>query len=160
MQTNDSAWMQPVLDVVKSTDPDLFAAIDSADWTVTVVDEPEDMEYLLPLLDFGNFMSLLFGLATADGVTVQDTPGVPPVLRGKTWLNRLQINDRADSLGVPAAHFAAETLVHEWTHHAGAHTEPPAYAAGIKFSREAGDAAIAEEMARTLAEVQEGADHG
>jgi hypothetical protein len=154
VETNDSTWMEPVLSVVRHTDPELFKAIRAAQWTVTVVDGPDDLAYLLPLVGFPDVMSLMKQLAVADGVTGQVVPELPAVMRGNTWLNRPYISDRANGLDVPLAHYAADVLIHEYAHHAGAATEPPAYAAGHAFALKMGDPAIARESDETLAFVQ------
>jgi hypothetical protein len=157
VKTNDSTWMQPVLDVVKSTDLDLFTKIHAAHWTVTVVDKPEDLMYLteVPGVDFAALLALESALSQADGVTGQKDPALPAVMRGNTWLNRLFITAKARNLGVPVEHFAADVLVHEFAHHAGASTEPPAYAASRAFAMEMGDAVIAKDSDDTLKLVQQ-----
>lgn len=155
METNDSTWMQPVLSVVRHANPELFKAISAADWTVTVIDEPDDLLYLLPLVDFQDFTGLLNSLSRSDGVTGQNVPELPAVMRGNTWLNRPYISNRANGLDVPMAHFAAMVLVHEYAHHTGADTEPPAYAAGHAFAVEMGDPAITRDSDETLKSVQE-----
>jgi hypothetical protein len=159
MHTNDSTWMQPVLDVIKAADPDLFGKIDAADWTVTVVDEPDDLDYLLPKLDFGSYMSILSSLARANGVTVLNTPQAPAALRGRTWLNRSFISEEARSIKVPPFKFAAYTVVHEFTHWAGADTEAPAYAAGREFALKMSEPSIAKRSDQTLETVQKAAAH-
>jgi hypothetical protein len=155
VETNDSTWMEPVLSVVGHTDEGLFKAINAAQWTVTVVDKPEDLMYLLPLVGFPDVMSLLSSLSRSDGVTAQNMPEVQAVLRGNTWLNRMYINASAETIGVSPVHYAADVLVHEFAHHNGAYTEPPAYAAGHAFAMEMGDPAIARDSDETLKFVQE-----
>jgi hypothetical protein len=156
MKTNDSAWMQPVLDVVKETDPELFAKIDAAGWTVTVIDMPDDLDYLLdnPQVNFISFMGLAYSLADANGVTVMNVPEMEEPLRGNTWLNRPYIEFQAQSLHVDPVRFAAFTLVHEYAHHAGADNEEPAYAAGRAFAVKMGEPAIVRSSDDTLAVVQ------
>lgn len=143
MQTNDTEYIQRAMSVIAHADPELFKAIDTADWTVTVVDGPEDVLPLVKTAGPEIVAKLMESLAVANGVTLVLAPGEQPAseeapLIWNTWLNRPYINSEAESYGSSPAYYAAEVTVHEFAHHNGEMREMNAYDAGIAFARKMG----------------------
>lgn len=158
MRTNDSRYMQPIMAEIAHADPATFKRMEAADWLVTVVDGPEDLE-LLARENPGAAYSLASALGRANGVTVVAIHGEPvpteiaQVYRN-TWLNRPYINDEAEQHGVSPVKYAADILVHEFAHREDYADEPAAYDAGIAFARKMGEPVIAMAQTKTKAEVQ------
>jgi|ERR1700691_237633 len=154
IRTNDTRWLQPALSVIAGTDPDLFRQVQATDWTVTVVDAPGDLDKLRERVPFGTYAMIMSGLAHANAITVVNTPEVPPVLRGKTWINRANVNHDAEGNHVDTVRYLAYILAHEFAHKQGEYTEPPAYAAGRAFAVKMGDPAIVQMSDEVLARVE------
>jgi hypothetical protein len=142
MRTNDTAYLQPAFDIIRTTDPNLYRRMKNSDWTIHVVDEPSD---LLPLLREGLGMPDVYGLAEslddANGVTI--LPQAPVSVAGDTWLNRPYLNAQADEMHLDRVRVLAYTIAHEFNHHEGGR-EPTAYTAGTEFAQKMGDRGVAQ----------------
>jgi hypothetical protein len=150
MKSNDPAFTDPALDVIRKTDPELAKRIDAAPELITVVTDPEKTAAnALPAIGLMAALDLEYSLHVAYGVT-QIPRGEHVPMDGDIWLTKQQIVDEARELDVPVEQFTAFILAHEFRHHDGGE-EPSAYAQGTAFARKMGQPVIlafAENLAR------------
>jgi hypothetical protein len=151
MRSNDPAFTDPALDVIRKTDPELAKRIDAAPEQITVVTDPYELTMqMLPFTNLHEALTAASEFGTAYGMTMQPATGMSTPLDYSIWLNRSSIEDKAAGIGVPVAKFTADIIAHEFTHHDG-YGEREAYAAGTKFAREMREpemAALSEAIAR------------
>lgn len=155
---NDYPWMQPALDIIKRTDPSTYARMQASHWPVCVADGPDDIEWVART-EWAEYVTLLQELPSSYGATAMDDPNFPPppaATKHATFLNRPNIEMKAEDMRVPVADFLADVLVHEFTHNQG-QKEPAAFEAGTRFARKlpASDAPIAQLSQDTLQYLQE-----
>lgn len=128
--------LQSAVDVIRQTDPDTYAKMAASPWTVHAIATGHEPSLFELARERGplNALSLLYQLDTAFGVTLSTPDEIPMWL---TFINAPSIVAKAESMGVPAVDFAADVLVHEFTHNGdGSATvgEPEAFTAGTAFA--------------------------
>jgi len=122
MQTSDVMWIQPAMNVIAGTDRETYNAMDRDNgWHVCVTDGSNDIEWVYDAMGGGQdgimeYMALLYDVPASMGVT-KYAPGDP--LDGYTFLNRPDILNSAEQIGVAAEDLLAMVLVHEFRHRTG-----------------------------------------
>jgi len=126
--------IDPALEVIKKTDPDLYAAMVASDWHVHMVTElvQDDMR-----LDDGEGGELDVLRDNPDAEAMTDM-----VLSGKpTDIYLPRLRDHVSDYQAPLEHIVATDLVHEFKHHHG-YYERDAYLASGVFAAKLGDAKL------------------
>jgi hypothetical protein len=135
MKSNDPAFTDPALAVIRRVDPALAKRIDTAPELITVVTDPDiSAREAVPNIGLTAALGLDYSLYIAYGVT-QIPRGEHVPMDGDIWVNKPMIENQARELHVPVDQFTAFILAHEFRHHDGGE-EPAAYAQGTAFARE------------------------
>jgi hypothetical protein len=137
MKYDSPEWVEPALEVIRRSDPELLARMQKSDWKVYVPWSVSDLaaEPVSPWLLFG----IAAELDSAFGATQEnDSPEAP----NTTWVNPHLVENKAEELGVTVAEFAADVLAHEFAHIEGA-DEAAAFAEGTRFGQLEHEPAIA-----------------
>jgi hypothetical protein len=157
MRTNDSRYLQPVLAEIANADPVTFQRMQNAkNWYVGVIDGPEDFMPLVKIDPDAGY-AVMNNMGHANGLTIVARPDAPDYIKrldGYTWLNRPYIKAEAASYDVSPVKYAADILVHEFSHREDRTQEPEAYDAGIEFAKKMGEPAIVAAQQSTKREVQ------
>jgi hypothetical protein len=126
------------LEVIKTTDPALYATITATPWHTEIVSTPDQVVGPLLYATDGDIESAIGAAIMMDGWM-----GVTVNSMGFTLFNGPAIERVSAKLRVPVAHMTADVIAHEYIHVKGG-GEPPAYAESIRFARVLGSRPITE----------------
>jgi hypothetical protein len=146
MISDDPAFTDPAMAVIKRTDPDAYEKIAASPWRVYTADNtPGNIFASLPpdIHDSiaEDFNKMSFAVTTAEHPFYKRSGVyVPPGYRrylNTTWLNMPLLRAYARVNGIPLADALADTLIHEYVHYSlgFAAGERPAYEADLAFAR-------------------------
>jgi hypothetical protein len=133
MHYENADFIEPALDVIAKTDPELYARMKASDWKVYAPETGLELaaEPVSTMVKY-NIMMIL---DSALGITLPRDPEIPEDAWHSTWLNRASIEDQARyEGGVPADEYAAFVMAHEFSHIEGGN-EDAARTEGSRFAR-------------------------
>jgi len=161
MKTNNTALLEPAMQLIKKYAPHTHEAMTNAKWQIDFVSCMDDLKPIFDDYGYELVIALAYQLnsslaATAASVDEfgEKIPAgmTPPDLLHTTWMNKPAIEAEAAQNGFDPVKLAANVLVHEWQHRKG-YGEKEAYDAGTKFALAMGEPGIAANSAKKGREI-------